>query len=81
MLLVTGATGYVGGAALRLLSTLRGSRSVVGLARNAESAAVTTLKGTTYRIADYNRICRAMRRKIWKPSSRGTGIPWMNLKT
>jgi NAD(P)H dehydrogenase (quinone) len=54
MLLVTGATGYVGGAALRLLSTLGGSRSVVGLARNAESAALTTLKGTTYRIADYN---------------------------
>jgi len=33
---VTGATGYIGGAALRLLSTRGGSRSVVGLARNAE---------------------------------------------
>ena len=52
MLLVTGAAGYVGGAALRLLSTLGGSRPVVGLARNA--AALSTLNGVTLRIADYD---------------------------
>ncbi len=54
MLLVTGATGYVGGAALRLLSKRGGSRSVVGLARNAERAALTAPKGVTFRFADYD---------------------------
>jgi len=54
MLLVTGATGYVGGAALRLLSALGGSRCVVGLARNAESAALAAPNGVTFRIADYD---------------------------
>jgi NAD(P)H dehydrogenase (quinone) len=54
MLLVTGAAGYVGGAALRLLSTPGGSRCVAGLARNAERAALTTPNGVTLRIADYD---------------------------
>jgi NAD(P)H dehydrogenase (quinone) len=54
MLLVTGATGYVGGAALRLLAALSGSRSIVGVARNVDRAALTVPKGVAFTIADYD---------------------------
>ena len=49
MVLVTGATGYVGSAALRLLSTAVDPGSLAGLAR----AAVTLPNGVAVRIADY----------------------------
>ena len=53
MLLVTGATGHVGGAALRTLATRLGADAVVGLARSAQRAGRTASGGAVFRIADY----------------------------
>src|ERR1700683_1004895 len=52
--LVTGATGYVGGAVLRLLCGSLPSQSIAGLARNAERGALAVPATATLRIADYN---------------------------
>lgn len=54
LLLVTGATGHVGGTALRLLSTRLGVDRVAALARNAERAARAVPPGVAVRIADYD---------------------------
>ena len=53
MLLVTGASGHVGSAALRHLAAAAGPQAVAGLARNAERAARAVPGGVALRIADY----------------------------
>lgn len=52
MILVTGATGYVGGRALRLLSAA--GRPVVAMARDAQRAGSELPSGIDVRIADYD---------------------------
>jgi len=51
MILVTGASGYVGSAALRLLSTM--GHSVAAMARDARKAERSVPDGIPIRIADY----------------------------
>ena len=52
MILVTGASGYVGGMALRRLSAL--GHAVAGMARNADKARRNLPDGVALRIADYD---------------------------
>jgi NAD(P)H dehydrogenase (quinone) len=54
MLIVTGGTGYVGGAAIRLLSASSGSGPVVGISRKASYATPVAGSGVSFRFADYN---------------------------
>ena len=52
MILVTGASGYVGGKALRHLSAM--GHSVAGMARNTQKAGHTLPHGIALRVADYD---------------------------
>ncbi len=52
MILVTGATGYVGRAAMRRLSAA--GHAVIAMARDARKAERTLPSGTQVRIADYD---------------------------
>ncbi|MEU6248193.1 SDR family oxidoreductase [Glycomyces sp. NPDC047010] len=52
-ILVTGATGHLGGAALDHLLTRLDAHAVVGLARTEEKAALLKAKGIEVRIGDY----------------------------
>jgi NAD(P)H dehydrogenase (quinone) len=52
MILVTGASGYVGGMALRCLSAM--GHPVTAMARNPRKAEETVPTGVPIRVADYD---------------------------
>ncbi len=54
MWMVTGATGYVGGAALRLLAARNASKQLVGLVRDSARAEASLLPGVAWRVASYH---------------------------
>ena len=54
MILITGATGHLGGATLDFLLKKKNSNSIVAMARDSVKAATLKTKGIEIRIGDYN---------------------------